>query len=95
MFLFKQVTNQVVNILKEYVSELAILVENEEQFWPIILKEIEENGLLTLKDVHNPHSAVSGHGSPDKKSAYSVSGDFRLKFGSRCLLFNFKRTTRQ
>lgn len=75
--LFTKVTNQVVNILKEYVSELAILVENEEQFWPIVLKEIEENGLLSLKDVNNPHSAVSGHSSPDKKSAYSVSASIQ------------------
>lgn len=69
---YSKVTNQIVNILKEYVSELAILVENEEQFWPIILKEVEENPLLLQKDAvkANINTLIT---STDKKAVSTVS----------------------
>ena len=38
------------NILKEYVSELAILIEGDEQFWPIMMKEIEEGIIPATKE---------------------------------------------
>ena len=41
--LFKKVTNQLVNVCKEYLSEMSVVHNNEEFFWPTIFKEIEEN----------------------------------------------------
>lgn len=57
-------TNQIVKICKDYLAELAIKTENEEQFWPVILKEIEEQGSSFSKFDSNPkiptlHSSMS------------------------------------
>lgn len=40
--LFTKVTNQLVNICKEYLSEIATSVNGEEFFWPAIFKEVED-----------------------------------------------------
>lgn len=40
--LFTKVTNQLVNICKDYLLEAAQTVNNEQYFWPTIFKEIEE-----------------------------------------------------
>ena len=41
--LFTKVTNQLVNVCKEYLSEMAVNMENDEYFWPTIFNEIEEH----------------------------------------------------
>ncbi len=41
--LFTKVTNQLVNVCKEYLSEMAANMENDEYFWPTIFNEIEEH----------------------------------------------------
>lgn len=40
--LFTKVTNQIVNICKEYLLELAHTINNELVFWPAIIKEIDD-----------------------------------------------------
>ncbi len=51
--LFTKVTNQIVNICKEYLLEMAHTVknDNEQYFWPVIFKEIEE--LHSLDKLNN------------------------------------------
>jgi hypothetical protein len=46
------------------VSELAIIVENEEQFWPILMKEVEENVVPTTKE---QTSGLPLNPSPEKQ----------------------------
>lgn len=41
--LFTKVTNQLVNVCKEYLLEVAQTIDNNQYFWPTILKEIEEH----------------------------------------------------
>ena len=38
-----KVTNQLVNVCKEYLSEMSVVHNSDEYFWPTIFKEIEEN----------------------------------------------------
>ena len=57
--LFTKVTNQLVNVCKDYLSELAVVHNNEQYFWPTIFKEIEENYSVlsspeTLDSILNP-----------------------------------------
>lgn len=40
--LFTKVTNQLVNVCKEYLLEVAQTINNNQYFWPTIQKEIEE-----------------------------------------------------
>lgn len=52
--LFTKVTNQLVNICKEYLMEAAQAVNNDQYFWPTIFKEIEEyNNLERLIENHD------------------------------------------
>lgn len=52
--LFAKVTNQIVTICKQYLSELSLPIDNVQQLWPSILKEIEENSHLLGKEISKP-----------------------------------------
>ncbi len=53
----QKVSNQIVNICKEYLLESAIIVDGVEQFWPTILKEVEEDLVNLNKDSKTPQWA--------------------------------------
>jgi hypothetical protein len=52
--LFTKITNQLVNVCKDYLLEMASTVKNnsEQYFWPTILKEIEQD-LNTLEKLNS------------------------------------------
>jgi hypothetical protein len=47
-----------VNVCKEYLSELSVVHDNEDYFWPTIFKEIEEN-YNTLSSTDSQDTAVN------------------------------------
>ena len=60
----QKVTNQLVNICKEYLLEMTVSVDNDEYFWPNIFKDIEylnnSNSLNDLSpEVSNLNTSVS------------------------------------
>jgi dynein heavy chain len=62
--LFTKVTNQIVNICKEFLLEFASTVNNELVFWPAILKEIEDyENFEKLIDTQEMSSLGSSVGS--------------------------------
>ncbi len=80
---FLKVTNQLVNVCKDYLSELAVVHNSEEYFWPNIFKEIEENySVLSspeiIDSISNPTVNYSSNFSFTKS-------DWYLK---KCLKFN-------
>jgi hypothetical protein len=40
--LFTKVTNQLVTVCKDYLSEMSQTLNDEDFFWPVIFKEIDE-----------------------------------------------------
>lgn len=82
--LFTKVTNQLVNICKEYLLEMAQMVDNEQYFWPIILKEVDELNnpdrlnheiacLETIRAYYNKYSYQDPNATVSQNSSFILN----------------------